>query len=91
MKTVFIIYFSAISLVAVIITVFDKRRAVRHGWRVSEATLLAVAALGGSAAMLLTMMAVRHKTRKLKFMLGIPLIIACQLALLFFVGRGIFG
>jgi predicted MPP superfamily phosphohydrolase len=40
--------------------------------------LLAVAALGGAAAMFLTMCAVRHKTRRKKFMLALPLIIAAQ-------------
>lgn len=74
------VYIAAISLFAFIITVFDKVRAMRGGWRVKEATLLFVSALGGSVAMLLTMLLIRHKIRKKKFMLGIPLIILLQTA-----------
>ena len=48
--------------------------------RVPEATLLILSALGGSVAMLLTMLLVRHKTKKAKFMVGIPAIIVLQVA-----------
>lgn len=70
-----------ISLVSVVVTVADKLKAVRHNWRIKESTLLILSALGGSVAMLITMLLIRHKTRKLKFMLGIPIIIILQLAL----------
>ena len=83
----FLIYLAAVSLFAVIITVFDKIRAMRGGWRVRESTLLIVSALGGSFAMLLTMLLIRHKTRKPKFMLGIPLIIILQIAAAVLVWR----
>lgn len=72
-------YFAFISIVSVIVTVFDKASAKFHGWRVPEATLLLLSAAGGSAAMYLTMLVIRHKTRHLKFMVGIPLILALQL------------
>ena len=76
----FAIYLAAISLLAVIITMHDKRSAQRHKWRVRESTLLLMAALGGSVAMLLTMLLIRHKTKHAKFMMGIPVIIALQIA-----------
>ena len=78
-----IIYLLAISLLAVILTVYDKNAALKNAWRVKERTLLAVCFLGGAFAMLLTMLCIRHKTRHIKFMLGIPLIILLQIA--FFV------
>lgn len=87
MNWILIVYVAAISLFAVIITIFDKVRAMRGGWRVKEATLLLTAFFGGSAAMLLTMLLIRHKIRKAKFMLGIPLIIALQIAAVYFVRR----
>jgi uncharacterized membrane protein YsdA (DUF1294 family) len=74
------IYFAAISLVAVILTLHDKRAARLGRWRVKESTLLLVAALGGSLAMLVTMRSVRHKTQRAKFMVGIPVIVALQVA-----------
>ncbi len=49
-------------------------------WRVPEKTLLIISALGGSVAMLLTMLKIRHKTKHMKFMIGIPVIIAMQIA-----------
>ena len=48
--------------------------------RVPEAGLLLLSALGGSVAMLLTMLLIRHKTKKAKFMVGIPFIIVLQIA-----------
>ncbi len=75
-------YVIGISLLACVLTVWDKRCARRGRWRVPERTLFALALLGGAAAMLLTMRAVRHKTRHRRFMWGLPLIIAAQVALL---------
>ncbi len=83
----FLIYLAVISTVSVIVTVADKVKAIRHRRRVRERTLLILAALGGSVAMLITMLLIRHKTRHLKFMLGIPLIIAAQAAAAFAVWR----
>ena len=80
MKTaVLFVYLAAVSLVGVIVTVADKLRAKRGAWRVSENTLMLLAGLGGSAAMLCTMLLIRHKTRHVKFMLGIPIMILMQI------------
>lgn len=76
-------YFAAISIFAVIITIFDKISAKFHGRRIPEATLLFFSAVGGSAAMYLTMLIIRHKTKHLKFMAGIPFIIALQILIIF--------
>ncbi|MBS5480628.1 MAG: DUF1294 domain-containing protein [Acutalibacteraceae bacterium] len=73
-------YFLLISLIAITATLLDKYRARRHKWRIPEATLLLLSALGGSAAMLITMRLIHHKTRKKKFMIGIPVILILQLA-----------
>lgn len=79
---VFMIYLLILNLTAVIVTVLDKRRAQKKKWRVPEATLLLFAALGGSPAMYITMHVIRHKTRKAKFMVGIPLIMVLQIGLI---------
>ena len=52
----------------------------RH--RTREATLLLLSALGGSVAMFVTMLLIRHKTKHKKFMIGIPAILVLQLALI---------
>ena len=75
-------YLAAISLISVIICCYDKiasKHLTKH--RTRERTLLLLSALGGSAAMLITMLIIRHKTKHKKFMLGIPLIILVQVAL----------
>ncbi len=79
-----IIYLIIISAVSVIITVFDKYAARRGMYRISERALLTAAAIGGSVAMYVTMLVIRHKTKHAKFMLGIPVIIVLQILLFVF-------
>ena len=74
------IYLAVVSVIAVIITILDKLKAKLHFWRVPEAVLLGWSAIGGSVAMLITMLLIRHKTKHAKFMIGIPLIILLQIA-----------
>lgn len=78
-------YLLGVNLSALLLTVYDKSAARHHLRRVPEHMLLAAAAIGGSPAMLLTMLAIRHKTRHVKFMAGLPAILAAQIcaALLF--------
>jgi uncharacterized membrane protein YsdA (DUF1294 family) len=79
------IYLSVISLISVIVTVLDKKRAKTHKWRVKESTLLLLSLLGGSLAMFMTMQIIRHKTQKPKFMILIPCMIVIQAMLLWWV------
>ena len=77
----FLAYLLIISVVSLAVTVYDKWAAVKRPQeRTRESTLLLLSALGGSAAMLLTMLGIRHKTKHLKFMLGIPIIMVLQIA-----------
>ncbi len=89
MKYVLFAYLAAVSLFAVAVTVFDKLRAMRHGRRVSEKNLILISLFGGSAAMFLTMLLIRHKIRKKRFMLGIPAIILVQAAACYFTWRAL--
>ena len=78
-----LVYLFIISLSAFIMTVYDKYAAKkRPERRVRESTLIAVGALGGAVVMLLTMLTIRHKTKHLKFMIGLPLIILAHIAIL---------
>ena len=72
------VYLAVCSLVTVVVTVVDKVNAKKKKSRVPEATLLLLALLGGSAAELFTMLLINHKTRHLKFMIGLPLILLVQ-------------
>ncbi len=71
-------YLCGISVLAVILTLYDKIAAKCRGRRVPEATLFAVSLLGGSAAMYLVMLLIRHKTKHKRFMLGLPAIVIVQ-------------
>jgi uncharacterized membrane protein YsdA (DUF1294 family) len=61
----------------------DKRRAIKKEWRISENTLLAYSMLGGSIGSLIGIYLFRHKTKHLKFNLGVPAILLVQLFLLY--------
>ena len=77
-------YLLVISIIAICVTFYDKWAAKkRPKHRTPENTLLMISALGGSVAMMLTMLAIRHKTKHIKFMLGIPLIMVAQAAIIF--------
>ena len=84
-------YFCLISLIAATVTVIDKLRAPDPSKRrVPENTLLLLAALGGSVAMYITMLMIRHKTRHSKFMIGIPIIVVFQAIVLLYLS-GLLG
>ena len=68
----------------------DKYKAMKHAWRIPEATLLGLAALGGAYGALLAMQMFRHKTRHIKFTLTVPLLAIAEAALLaWLMTRGI--
>lgn len=75
-----IVYLLSINASALLLMHADKKRARKKRWRIPEATLMTVAALGGSVGALLGMYLFRHKTRHPKFYLGIPAILILQLA-----------
>ena len=85
MKEILILYLLLINAAAFLLMLIDKWKAKKNLWRLSEATLMSTAILGGSIGALLGMYTVRHKTRHLKFTLGIPLILAVQIGICLFL------
>ena len=79
------IYLSLINALALLLMLADKQRAKKHRWRIPEAVLLGAAALGGSVGALFGMWLFHHKTRKAKFFITIPLLLAAQCALLYWI------
>ena len=53
--------------------------------RISEATLLMLAVIGGSIGALLGMKIWHHKTMHKKFKFGLPLILLAQIALIYLI------
>jgi uncharacterized membrane protein YsdA (DUF1294 family) len=85
-KYIPLIYLILISLVTIIVTVYDKKAATLYPRnRIPENTLILLAILGGSVAELFTMRKIRHKTRHNKFMIGLPVIIVLQIALIIII------
>lgn len=77
-----------ISLVAMITTLVDKSASRKpNKWRVPEKRLFFISLIGGSPAMLVTMILIRHKTKHKRFMIGLPLMIILQAALIVAVLR----
>lgn len=84
MKMWFFPFLLMLNVLASGLVIYDKWAAQRNNWRIKERTLILFAIMGGSPGMLLTMRLIRHKTRHPKFMVGLPLIIALQLFLVWF-------
>ena len=80
-----LLYFAVVSLISVIVCVYDKVVSKRNQveLRVPEKMLLFLSFIGGSVAMFITMLLIRHKTKHVKFMVGIPLIMLLQAAAIF--------
>ena len=76
------LYLLLINLVALVVYGVDKHRAKKGKWRISEKTLFLVALIGGSVGAIAGMYLFRHKTKHWYFRIGLPVILAAQLALL---------
>lgn len=79
---ILLIYAAFITIVSVAVTAIDKKSAQVGGRRISEKTLMVIGLSGGALPMLITMKAIRHKTRHPKFMVGLPLVILLQTAII---------
>lgn len=74
-----IIYVCMINVIAFFLYGLDKQKAKRHQWRIPESTLLGVAVIGGSIGAFFGMQIFRHKTKKPKFYIGVPIIFVLQM------------
>ena len=75
----FQIYLLLINALTFLLMLIDKYKAKKNLWRIRESTLLLIAAIGGSIGALAGMYTFRHKTKHLKFTLGIPVILVLQI------------
>ena len=78
---VFYIYLIVINAVGFLLMLIDKVKAKKNAWRIPEATLFLVAAIGGSVGSILGMYTFRHKTKHIQFIVGMPLILAAQIVI----------
>ncbi len=66
------LYLIIINITALIAFYADKQKAIKHTWRIPEATLLTIAFIGGSFGAYAGMKLFRHKTKHPKFYITIP-------------------
>ena len=78
-------YLVIINAVGFLFMLIDKRKAQKNLWRIPERILLGIAICGGSIGTFLGMNTFLHKTKKLKFSLGLPVILALQVLLSVFI------
>ena len=81
-----IIYFVIINVIGFFIMWLDKRKARKGSWRIPEKTLFIITALGGGIGTITGMYTFRHKTQKLNFVIGLPLITVLEIILIVYWG-----
>ena len=77
-----LLYLLIINALGLILMRIDKKKAQLGRWRIRESTLLTLAALGGSVGTILGMNLFRHKTKHLKFTVGIPIFLFIHILIL---------
>lgn len=80
----FVIYLIVINLIGLFIMYLDKKKAMYGRWRIPEKSLIIIALLGGSIGCMVGMKLFRHKTQKIKFVLGYPTILIAEAILIIY-------
>ena len=76
------VFAGMISVISVMLTVYDKVASMSKKWRIPEKVLMFFGFFGGATAMYVTMQVIRHKTKHKKFMIGLPCFIIIHIALI---------
>lgn len=79
-----IIYLIIINIIGFLAMAIDKRRAKKGEWRIKEGTLFIITLLGGGIGTISGMYTFRHKTKKLKFTIGLPTIFLVEVILVIY-------
>ena len=80
-----IIYFVCINIIGFLAMWIDKRKAQKRAWRISEQALFYITLLGGGIGTITGMYMFRHKTKKLRFTIGLPVILISEIILVVYV------
>ncbi len=79
-----ILYFIIINVIGFLAMAIDKWKAKNNSWRIPENTLFSITALGGGIGTIAGMYMFRHKTKKLKFTIGLPTILVLEIILVIY-------
>lgn len=83
----FLLYFAVINLLGFFEMYLDKKKSIKKQWRTPEARFFIIAAAFGGPGVLIGMYTFHHKTKHMKFTIGIPLIIIIQIGLWYYFIR----
>ena len=80
-----IIYLLIINIIGFLIMLIDKKKAKYYKWRIPEKTIILITLLGGGIGTIAGMYIFRHKTKKIKFTLGLPTILIAEIIIIVYV------
>ena len=80
-----IIYLLAINVIGFLAMGIDKLKAKKDWWRIPEGTLMMLCLAGGGIGTIAGMYTFRHKTKKLKFTVGMPTILISEIAAVLYI------
>lgn len=81
-----IIYLVIINIIGFLIMFIDKQKAKKGKWRIPEKTLFIITAIGGGIGTIAGMYVFRHKTQKIAFVIGLPMITILEIiAIIYFI------
>ena len=86
-----LIYLITVNVVAFLLMLSDKHRAIKKYYRIPERVLIGAAVIGGSFGSLLGMKLLHHKTRHIRFRWGLPMILALHICIAFLIYLFIFA
>ena len=79
-----LLYFIIINLIGFLAMAIDKWKAKNNAWRIPENTLFSITVLGGGIGTIAGMYVFRHKTKKPKFTIGMPVILVLEIVLVIY-------
>ena len=79
LEKILLVYLLIVNAAGFLLMLVDKIKARKNLWRIPEATLMTVAAIGGSIGAIAGMNLFRHKTKHAKFYIGLPVILVLQI------------
>lgn len=82
------LYILLINIITFGVFALDKKKAKKKQWRIPESTLLLLSLIGGSLGGLLAMKIVKHKTQKIKFVIGVPFLLIVNFLMYFYITKG---
>ena len=83
MHWIFKAYFVLINIISCLLYYIDKRKAIKHKYRIPEKILIITGIMGGCFGSIISMFLFHHKTKHLKFKILVPILCFIWLFLIY--------